>query len=139
MHTLKVILGSEDVNYASLYTASTATITTAASEVSIKLPNKRGVSKFHKSANRRIQRIPYNFVFVRDKLERMRIEYRSMLTVLERRVMVLRPLDVNRHILSEHVYGSQANYKGVCVEPLHTIGTNNADVKSLLRCVVVVM
>lgn len=47
------------------------------------------VAKYTKS--RRLQRIPWNLIFVRDPLERLRMENRAPLTVLQRRVMKLVP------------------------------------------------
>jgi len=43
------------------------------------------------SSARRLQRLPWGLVFVRDPLERLRIEYRRGMAVLQRRVLNLRP------------------------------------------------
>lgn len=43
------------------------------------------------SGSRRLQRIPWNLIFVRDPLERLRMQNRAPLTVLQRRVMKLAP------------------------------------------------
>lgn len=43
------------------------------------------------SSARRLQRLPWGLVFVRDPLERLRMEYRRGMAVLQRRVLNLRP------------------------------------------------
>jgi hypothetical protein len=52
-----------------------------------------GVSPSVRFTNaRRVQRMPWNQVFVRDPLERLRLENRAALSVLQRRVMKLVPM-----------------------------------------------
>lgn len=60
---------------------------------------------------RRLQKTPLNVVFVRDPLDRLQKEYRSALSVLTRRILVLRPVQQ----------------------------TLDARIKSVVRCVVLVL
>ena len=45
----------------------------------------------HHRTSRRLQRLPWNLIFVREPLERLRLSNRSAMTVLQRRIMKLRP------------------------------------------------
>lgn len=50
----------------------------------------QGVGRY--TSARRLQRVPWNLVFVRDPLERLRLANRGALAVLQKRVMKLRPM-----------------------------------------------
>jgi hypothetical protein len=61
---------------------------TAASSI---IPESGLTSTQRFSSARRLQRLPWGLVFVRDPLERLRKEYRRGMAVLQRRVLNLRP------------------------------------------------
>jgi hypothetical protein len=63
------------------------------------------------TSSRRLQRIPWNLIFVREPLERLRLQNRGAMTVLQRRVMKLEPQQ----------------------------GTLDRRIKAYLRCVVLVL
>ena len=55
------------------------------------IPEEGVLAPVRYSGSRRLQRIPWNLVFVREPLERLRLRNRGAMAVLQRRVMTLRP------------------------------------------------
>jgi hypothetical protein len=70
--------------------------------------------KQHK--NRRIQRMPYDLLFVRDPLERMRKENRHLLTFLDQKALGLRP--INKHTLDKRLKSTVRSVVQVLLDEL---------------------